>query len=524
MPRKTARISEIRALANRMLAGTDPELTDLRRGVAAMYESIAMAANDYHGYNDIVAVWTGEPGHSTYVPDETYRRVYYGEMSGPDAERASAACAAYRESTTDVELSRRRESARTTRLDRAASSIAAQITSAARGSGTDPIAWVTGNSYMPPLRSFTAAEQVYQADPDGEDFAYLAEQVERQLGEAGVALECPDYDNALYAVDLRRFEYEEDPDGETLQADWKPKADAASARILRTDLPLGSDQDAWLVCYRGQHFVISNAEYSSGYETQVFRANEDGTVRSYTEIARGDDQPAALSSLCARPVDDTGYVLSPTDVQDMIDGAEDDPARLAVVEDDLRRYRENAHQLSSPYNLPVMCGDCGDELVFPVDEVPVHKNDGTPWCQNRDDATRRHPGRFAPGQQPGQSPAPDHNCTQCGCSSGQPRKPVDQELYDRTAPSWTCITEPGQGPHYAPHGNCLWCGMSALGIQEEADTRRQQASGAWHGISRVVGHYAADCPGPELCDQRGSQQVTPDTSDHYPSTENSPGF
>lgn len=116
------------------------------------------------------------------------------------------------------------DKARDARLDETAREITASIIESARTSGDDPIAWVTGNSYMPPLRSFAAAEQVWQDDEDGEDFAYLTERVEARLADAQVALECPDYDNALYAVDLKRFEYVEDPgDHETLQEDWKPR-------------------------------------------------------------------------------------------------------------------------------------------------------------------------------------------------------------------------------------------------------------------------------------------------------------
>ena len=40
-------------------------------------------------------------------------------------------------------------------------------------------------------------------------FAWLVELVEGHLSDASVALECPEYDNALYAVDLARFEYDE---------------------------------------------------------------------------------------------------------------------------------------------------------------------------------------------------------------------------------------------------------------------------------------------------------------------------
>lgn len=102
--------------------------------------------------------------------------------------------------------------------------IADSIIESARTSGSDPIAWVTGSSDVPPMRAFGLAERIWQdtGNDDGEAFAYLTELVEAHLSDARVALECPDYDNALYAVDLARFEYVEDAPGETLQSDWQP--------------------------------------------------------------------------------------------------------------------------------------------------------------------------------------------------------------------------------------------------------------------------------------------------------------
>jgi hypothetical protein len=102
--------------------------------------------------------------------------------------------------------------------------IANDIIDAARSSGTDPIAWVTGNSYMPPMRDFSLAEEVWQdvANADGELFAMLVERVETYVDAAGVALESPEWDNALYAVDLRRFEYVESENGDNLRDDWRP--------------------------------------------------------------------------------------------------------------------------------------------------------------------------------------------------------------------------------------------------------------------------------------------------------------
>lgn len=161
-------------------------------------------------------------------------------------------------------------------IEGAAQQIASEITTAARGSGSDPIAWVTGNAYMPPLRSFSAAEAVYQADEDGEDFARLTELVEQRLEKAGVTLECPDYDNALYAVDTRRFEYVDDPgDHETLQQDWQPKLTAGAVQVKRDGAvqetfnspdPVKNSNDAfaWLLKHQGQS--VDHATRHEGWE------------------------------------------------------------------------------------------------------------------------------------------------------------------------------------------------------------------------------------------------------------------
>jgi hypothetical protein len=87
-----------------------------------------------------------------------------------------------------------------------------------------PVVFVTGNSYVPAFRSFTKAEYVWNADSnrDGEQFAYLVELVEDALSAASVALEAPEYDNALYVVDLNRWQYREDAEGDDLDDEWEP--------------------------------------------------------------------------------------------------------------------------------------------------------------------------------------------------------------------------------------------------------------------------------------------------------------
>jgi hypothetical protein len=91
-----------------------------------------------------------------------------------------------------------------------------------------PVVWITGNSYMPPLRSVTQAERVYQADNNhgGELWTYLVETLEALLERANVYLGSPDYDNALYAVDMRRWQWvdPDDPqnnDTDDLNLEWE---------------------------------------------------------------------------------------------------------------------------------------------------------------------------------------------------------------------------------------------------------------------------------------------------------------
>lgn len=91
-----------------------------------------------------------------------------------------------------------------------------------------PVVWITGNSHMPPFRAVSdAAEEVWQADNnhEGELFAWLVGMVEDHLSAASVALECPDYDNALYAVDLKRWQYRDTDPRELindLNDEWEP--------------------------------------------------------------------------------------------------------------------------------------------------------------------------------------------------------------------------------------------------------------------------------------------------------------
>lgn len=109
-------------------------------------------------------------------------------------------------------------------IDILTSEIAEEIISAARNSGDEPVVFVTGNSYMPPARSFSAMEEIWQEDYERDEpvFDWVWELVEEKVEEANVYLGCSDYDNALYAVDMNRFQFNEsDTEATDLQDEWE---------------------------------------------------------------------------------------------------------------------------------------------------------------------------------------------------------------------------------------------------------------------------------------------------------------
>jgi hypothetical protein len=110
----------------------------------------------------------------------------------------------------------------------AAESVAAKLTERARRSGDEPVVFVTGNSYFPPLRSFPEFEALWQEEyASGDAFGFAVEILEDALNEADVYMGDTVYDGSLYVVDTARFEYDEQIDvedyRETLSDEWMAK-------------------------------------------------------------------------------------------------------------------------------------------------------------------------------------------------------------------------------------------------------------------------------------------------------------
>jgi hypothetical protein len=112
-----------------------------------------------------------------------------------------------------------------------AKAIASSMIAVARMAAEDcPVEFVTGNSYMPPLRAYNDADKIWNcdngyasSDPDAHVavWEFFVEELEGLLSEANVYLGSPDYDNSLYVVDLARFEYVENTQAKTLNDEWE---------------------------------------------------------------------------------------------------------------------------------------------------------------------------------------------------------------------------------------------------------------------------------------------------------------
>lgn len=90
-----------------------------------------------------------------------------------------------------------------------------------------PVVWLMGNAYLPPARSFPEFEYFWN-HPDNED-GVLAEAfwfaVTARVADADVELFTPEYDNAIYGVNLARWEYvDSDEAFDDLNDEWQRRS------------------------------------------------------------------------------------------------------------------------------------------------------------------------------------------------------------------------------------------------------------------------------------------------------------
>jgi len=109
------------------------------------------------------------------------------------------------------------------------------IAPAVRGSGDEPIVWLTSNRYYPAIRDLDKMDDIYKETSrdcghvfqamSNNIWMALIEQINRELDQAHILMDGPEWDNALYGVDLTRFTRIDDPDqAETMSDEWVPSA------------------------------------------------------------------------------------------------------------------------------------------------------------------------------------------------------------------------------------------------------------------------------------------------------------
>lgn len=87
----------------------------------------------------------------------------------------------------------------------------------------EAIQWLTGNAYFPPLRSLPEAERIWETN-DADAWEAFVETFERALDDASIYMACPEYDNAIYLVDMGVWEpvpEDERTDDDTLSGEWR---------------------------------------------------------------------------------------------------------------------------------------------------------------------------------------------------------------------------------------------------------------------------------------------------------------
>jgi hypothetical protein len=89
------------------------------------------------------------------------------------------------------------------------------------------VVWITSNRYMPPWRDLEDVEAIWQAEGNEDGYcSHLIERIEEVCGnQLGLFIATPDYDNALYAVDLKVWEYidpdDQEHDPSDLNDEWR---------------------------------------------------------------------------------------------------------------------------------------------------------------------------------------------------------------------------------------------------------------------------------------------------------------
>ena len=265
--------------------------------------------------------------------------------------------------------------------------------------------------------------------------------------------------------------------GGWLQGEPAPAADPGKAEVDPQRLGGQWRGFAHLVRYRGQHFVVSTAgdpDGSGGFASQVFRSDDRGHVTDWDEVAGGPgmSREQAITDLESRPVAALGYIMSRRDVMDQQEAEADAMTAgqfAAVVLEQTQKRLAATYPDSDQWSWERVQVIPGPKYTK-VDVGPEHNMSGKYMIDNATGEIFgiKGYGRVHKGHPYGTLATVDD--WYWGGYVGQRRdsfRPVNPDLFGRTAPKWNCVRYPLDGPHYPSRGNCLWCGKSAEKIAAE---------------------------------------------------------
>jgi hypothetical protein len=140
-----------------------------------------------------------------------------------------------------------------------AAEVIAAVRAASEADRRQPIVWITSNAYFPPLREVGSADLYYSGSFWNPSYSWMAyaETFEECLEAANIYLGSPEYDNCLYCVDMRLWQFRDDLEAEeadSLDEEWQPAKvcdSCAESAVLADEAfcpsckPLPAEPYAW---------------------------------------------------------------------------------------------------------------------------------------------------------------------------------------------------------------------------------------------------------------------------------------
>lgn len=147
--------------------------------------------------------------------------------------------------------------------------------------------FITTNRYMPPLRDIQEVEAIWQVE-DAEDqyAAALMEAIHDKCAAIEIMLACPDYDNAVYAVDLREWEHTGE-ESDDLNDEWVRSINEPPSKVT-------PEPTNWRADIEALNSVVdassgTDIRFTVGDRVKFVQPNTDTEVHTITSAGRDSD-------------------------------------------------------------------------------------------------------------------------------------------------------------------------------------------------------------------------------------------